>query len=205
MSELPPLTKQQVCDALWNKSQTKQLYTIPKAIRFHSIKPLSNTDFYDLPSVRNERAAGIGYGMRSELGFDTKNTNKPAFYPVKRDFDEGNEKGPHYSFPNSRNAYKKVYVPFNNQTEPNNPGPGQYEIKNSFGDAPLYSMGIKCGGESFDNCSPGPASYNNNLSINGNGYYPLSTTENTKPINFSLYKGKRFNYRCKFYFFIFFR
>ena len=67
MSELPPLTKQQVCDALWNKSQTKQLYTIPKAIRFHSIKPLSNTDFYDLPSVRNERAAGIGYGMRSEL------------------------------------------------------------------------------------------------------------------------------------------
>ena len=138
------------------------------------------------------------------VGFDTKNTNKPAFYPVKRDFDEGNEKGPHYSFPNSRNAYKKVYVPFNTQTEPNNPGPGQYEIKNSFGDAPLYTMGIKCGGESFDNCSPGPASYNNNLSINGNGYYPLSTTENTKPINFSLYKGKRFNYRCKFYFFIFF-
>ena len=201
MTELPPLTKQQVCDALWNKSQSKQLYTIPKAIRFHPLKKSNNTDFYELPTFHNERSAGIGYGNRSELGFDIKNTNKPAFYSIKRDFDEGNELGPHYSFPHNREAYKKVYIPFKKEAEPNNPGPGHYEIKNSFGDAPLYSMGIKSIGQSFDNCSPGPAYYKNNISINGDGYYPLSTTENTKPINFSLYKGKRFNYRCIIYFF----
>ena len=65
-------------------------------------------------------------------------------------------------------------------------------------------MGIKCGGESFDNCSPGPGAYNNILAINSEGIYSSSKTENTKPVHFSQYKSKRFNYRCKFILLIYF-
>ena len=204
MSDLPPLTKQQVCDALWNKSQAKMLYSFPKATRFTKIKNICDADFYPLPDVKDKRAAAIGYGNRSELGFDTKSTNRPAFYPVKRDFDVGNENGPHYSFPNSRNAYDKVYNPNSQEAEKSNPGPGMYNIKNRLGEGPNYSMGIKCGSESFDNCSPGPGAYDNILAINTDGVYSSSKTENTKQVNFSLYKSKRFNYRCKFIFINFF-
>ena len=49
---------------------------------------------------------------------------------------------------------------------------------------------------------PGPGTYKDPLSINTEGHYPLSTKINTKPVDFSMYKEKRFNYRCKFMFFI---
>lgn len=47
----------------------------------------------------------------------------------------------------------------------------------------------------------GLGTYENKLEINGDGLVPVSTIENTRPVNFSLYKDKRFNYKCKTYFF----
>ena len=198
MSSIPPLTKQQVCDSQWNHSSAKMLYSFPKAVRFPSFKKSDQPVFYELPPVRSTRAAGLGYGGRSDFTSGSK-LDRPAYYPVKRDFDEGKESGPAYSFPASREAYSKVYIETNARSDSNNPGPGNYNvIKNN--DAPSFSMGIRCNTEVDGKKDfPGPGSYNDPLKMNGEGHYPLSTKINTKPVDFSMYKSKRFVYRCKIY------
>ena len=64
-------------------------------------------------------------------------------------------------------------------------------------------MGVRCETDIDSRRNyPGPGTYKDPLSINTEGHYPLSTKINTKPVDFSMYKEKRFNYRCKFMFFI---
>ena len=200
MSSIPPLTKQQVCDSQWNHSSSKMLYSFPKAIRFSPFKKSDRPDFYPLPSVRSTRAAGLGYGGRSDFTTGSK-IDKPAFYPVKRDFDQGAELGPAYSFSASREAYSKVYIETNVHPDADNPGPGNYNV-NKNNDGPAFSMGVRCPTDIDSRRDyPGPGTYKDPLTINKDGHYPLSTTINTKPVDFSMYKSKRFNYRCKLLFF----
>ena len=204
MSSLPILSKQQICDSQWNHSPSKMLYSFPKAQRFSSFKVNDRPDFYPLPPVRSKRAAGMGLGGRSDFTAGAAKIDKPAFYPVKRDFDIGTEIGPSYSFAASRETYKKVFIETNLSPDSDNPGPGLYNIENNNNNSPMFSMGIRCntdfnGKKGF----PGPGSYKNKLEMNKEGIYPLSTVINTKPVDFSQYKEKRFNYRCKLYFILY--
>jgi len=201
MTNLPPLTKQQVCDAQWNKSLAKMLYTFPKADRFRDLKPTNRPIAYELPSTKMIRTTTMGWGERSDF---TKGKRAPIFYKVKRDFDEGTQIGPMYSLGQPREVYKKVFNPNSMQADSCVPGPGTYHVKETLGEEnPQYSMAPKTfvdenkGRRGF----PGPGTYENKLEINGDGLVPVSTIENTRPVNFSLYKDKRFNYKCKTYFF----
>ena len=201
MANLPPLTKQQVCDAPWNHSLAKQLYSFPKAIRFNQLKPNNRPIAYELPSTQMKRTTTMGWGERSDF---TKGRRPPIFYKVKRDFDEGTTIGPQFSLGQSREVYRKVYIPNSIQADSCVPGPGTYNIKETLGEEnPQYSMAPKTyvddnkGRRGF----PGPGTYENKLEINSDGQVPVSTIENTRTINFSLYKDKRFNYKCKFYYF----
>ena len=201
MSSLPALSKEQICNAQWNHSISKMLYSFPRAPRFSSFKKSDKPDYYPLPPVRSNRAAGIGIGGRSDFTTGTKG-DKPAFYPVKRDFDIGTELGPSYSFAASRDAYKKVYIETNIMPDINNPGPGVYNIEGKVSNSPMYSMGSRCNTDfSGKKDFPGPGSYKDSLQINPEGHYPLSNIINTKPVDFSNYREKRFNYKCKFLFF----
>ena len=202
MTNLPPLTKQQVCDAQWNKSLAKMLYTFPKADRFRDLKPTNRPIAYELPSTKMIRTTTMGWGERSDF---TKGKRAPIFYKVKRDFDEGTQIGPMYSLGQPREVYKKVFNPNSMQADSCVPGPGTYHVKETLGEEnPQYSMAPKTfvdenkGRRGF----PGPGTYENKLEINGDGLVPVSTIENTRPVNFSLYKDKRFNYKCKTYFFL---
>ena len=203
MSNLPPLTKQQVCDAPWNHSLAKMLYTFPKSIRFKNLKQNNRPMAYDLPSTQMTRTTTLGWGERSDF---TRGRRAPIFYKVKRDFDEGTQLGPMYTLGQAREVYKKVYNPNNHQADACVPGPGTYDVKDTLGEEmPKYSMGTRAytdenkGRRGF----PGPGTYQNKLEITEEGLVPVSTIENVRQLNFGLYKDKRFNYKCKFYIFLF--
>lgn len=48
-----------------NRSKSKQMYSFGKSNRFPSVRgSLCEQNFYDLPSTKNHRSAGFGYGNR---------------------------------------------------------------------------------------------------------------------------------------------
>ena len=67
------------------------------------------------------RTAGIGYGTKSD--FTTNKYNKTEFISIKRDFDEGNQRGLKYSFGLGRDSLQKAYCPGYKNIDKNVPGP----------------------------------------------------------------------------------
>lgn len=180
---------------LQNSSKSKQMYSFPKSKRFIiDTKNSSRTFYYNLPVVTSKRATSIGYGKKSDFTKGTK-WNAP-FHEVPRLFEDKKDGSPKYTFGLSRDYFKKMVV---NDTitmpETVAPGVGKYNINKPFGsEAPKYSMVKRYPtlelGDTVKN--PGPGKYNDNITINSYGKFPLSKFSNTARTGWSLSKVPRF-------------
>ena len=190
-------SQEQIVNHVENASPTKFMYSFARAERFPNLKRTGKSDtFYNLPSVKMQRGAGIGYGTKSD--FTRNKNNKTEFISIKRDFDEGNQRGLKYSFGLGRDSFQKTYCPGYKNIDKNVPGPGKYNVIRELGaDAPKYSMHTICGERGWTNKfmnNPAPGSYPPIVRINSEGKYPLSQIPNIQCHNFGLSQSNRWNY-----------
>ena len=190
-------TQEQIVNHVENSSPTKFMYSFSRAERFPSIKRTGKSDtFYTLPSMRMNRTAGFGYGLKSDF---TKNKNsRTEFISIKRDFDKGNQRGFKFSFGLGRDSFGKAYCPGYKNIDKNIPGPGKYNVIKELGaDAPKYTLHGLCGERGWINKNmnnPAPGTYSPVVKINPNGKYPVSTISNIKSSNFGLSQTDRWSY-----------
>lgn len=180
---------------LQNHSTAKQMYSFPKTKRFIvTYKNTSDTFQYNLPCVMGKRSASIGYGMKSDFT-KPKKWNAP-YYKIGRLYDDNKDEAPKYTFGLSREYFQKVVVgKDSSEINRNSPGPGRYDCLNLFGSqSPKYTMVKRYATMQLGSTVkyPGPGKYNNNMTINTSGKFPLSQFSNTVRAGWSLSKDKRF-------------
>ena len=201
-------TQEQIVNHVENASPTKFMYSFSRAERFPTLKRTGKSDtFYNLPSVRMSRPAGIGYGTTSD--FTINKNRRTEFISIKRDFDEGNQRGLKYSFGLGRDSFQKAYCPGYKIIDKNIPGPGKYNVIRELGaDAPKYSLHTICGERGWVNKNmnnPAPGTYPPVVRINSEGKYPVSKISNIQCHNFGLSQSNRWSqYKRKtnFYFYL---
>ena len=194
-------TQEQIVNHVENASPTKFMYSFGRAERFPPLKRSGKSDrFYTLPSVRMNRTAGFGFGKKSD--FTKRSNSHTEFVHIKRDFDEGNQRGVKYSFGLGRDYFTKQIVPGYRNIDKNVPGPGLYKVRKDFGsDALKFSMYEICGTRGWTNKNmnnPAPGTYKPVVEINPNGKYPVSNISNMLVSNFGLSNTNRWsNYKSK--------
>lgn len=185
-----------------NNSQSKQLWSFPKANRFIREKKESDstTFFYDIKESKNKlKGAFIGYGNKSDFTLKNARDKCPNFYDIKGGFGEGlgnryrgkSSKNPAYSFGIGWDAYSKLYdenIKFN--YNPNMPGPGTYTIKLK-PDTSSYSFKGRNFYKQPKTMIPGPGNYRA-YSMNPTGYYTLSNKRSTPGTCFGKFTENRF-------------
>ena len=177
------------------------MYSFGRAERFPPLKRTGKSDrFYTLPSVRMNRTAGFGFGKKSD--FTKRSNSHTEFVHIKRDFDEGNQRGVKYSFGLGRDYFTKQIVPGYRNIDKNVPGPGLYKVRKDFGsDALKFSMYEICGTRGWTNKNmnnPAPGTYKPVVEINPKGKYPVSNISNMLVSNFGLSNTNRWsNYKSK--------
>lgn len=71
-----------------NKSTSKQMFSFGNSPRFQTKnRRNSNDNFYDLPSTRQLRSAGFGYGSKFEFSSLAKPYPAPNHYNIKSVFE----------------------------------------------------------------------------------------------------------------------
>ena len=194
-------TQEQIVHHVENTSPTKFMYSFGRAERFPPLKRTGKSDrFYTLPSVRMNRTAGFGFGKKSD--FTKRSNSHTEFVHIKRDFDEGNQRGVKYSFGLGRDYFTKQIVPGYRNIDKNVPGPGIYKVRKDFGsDALKFSMYEICGTRGWTNKNmnnPAPGTYKPVVEINPKGKYPVSNISNMLVSNFGLSNTNRWsNYKSK--------
>ena len=194
-------TQEQIVHHVENTSPTKFMYSFGRAERFPPLKWTGKSDrFYTLPSVRMNRTAGFGFGKKSD--FTKRSNSHTEFVHIKRDFDEGNQRGVKYSFGLGRDHFTKQIVPGYRNIDKNVPGPGLYKVRKDFGsDALKFSMYEICGTRGWTNKNmnnPAPGTYKPVVEINPKGKYPVSNISNMLVSNFGLSNTNRWsNYKSK--------
>jgi hypothetical protein len=194
-------TQEQIVHHVENTSPTKFMYSFGRAERFPPLKRTGKSDrFYTLPSVRMNRTAGFGFGKKSD--FTKRSNSHTEFVHIKRDFDEGNQRGVKYSFGLGRDYFTKQIVPGYRNIDKNVPGPGLYKVRKDFGsDALKFSMYEICGTRGWTNKNmnnPAPGTYKPVVEINPKGKYPVSNISNMLVSNFGLSNTNRWsNYKSK--------
>jgi hypothetical protein len=195
-------TQEQIVHHVENASPTKFMYTFSKAPRFPEINKNGKTDsIYNLPSSIMNRKAAMGYGHKSD--FTKKNYRGTEFISIKRDYDEGNQRGFKYSFGLARDKFERQVVPGYKNLDMNVPGPAKYEVLKTTGhESPYYTLHIICGETQWINRhmkNPGPGAYTPLVRINSEGKYPVSKISNIKANNFGLDKSDRWKlYKRKY-------
>ena len=187
-------TQEQIVHHVENASPTKFMYSFSKAPRFPAIDKKGKCDtFYNLPSCKMNRTCGMGFGNKSD--FTKKNYRGTEFISIKRDFDEGNQRGLKYSFGLGREKFAKQVCPGFSNIDKNVPGPAKYNVLKTTGsEMPYYTLHINCGDLGWTNKfmnNPGPGSYQPVVRINSEGKYPVSQISNIKANNFGLSKNNR--------------
>lgn len=178
-----------------NNSLTKHLYTFPKSRRFDNNETItSHIVPGDIKDNKSKfRGASIGYGKKYDYFTRNVKNKSDKFYLLKSDFDQGGRKteNPSYSFGKKAN-YKKLYdenIKFN--YHPDQPGPGSYKLKDSFGN-PSYSFG----GRNFIYGKkpnfPGSGTYNHDQ-LNLEGKYVLSKDKSVSKCTFGSSQSPRFS------------
>ena len=196
-------TQEQIVNHVENASPTKFMYSFSRAERFPKINRTGKSDtFYTLPSVTMRRKAGFGYGHKSD--FTRNKSMNTEFISIKRDFDQGNQRGFKYSFGLGRDSFTKAYCPGYKNIDKNVPGPGKYNVIKELGsDAPKYTLHSICGERGWINKNmnnPGPGSYQPVVRINSEGKYPVSNISNIKANNFGLSHSDRWShYKSKIF------
>ena len=174
-----------------DNSPTKQKYSFPKAERFPKISIYGAMSFYNLPSVKNERATSFGYGSR--YNFCKKNAETtPSCYNYCYGVESKQPYAPKYSFGLGRENMK------NNYTDKYIPGPGKYYslIKSIGNGSPKYSIKGKYKSSlSPRSESPGPAAYDPHTKMNPLGVFGIAGYKNVKSYDFSKGVLDRFNYK----------
>eukprot|EP00826_Nyctotherus_ovalis_P044615 TRINITY_DN4829_c0_g1_i10.p1 TRINITY_DN4829_c0_g1~~TRINITY_DN4829_c0_g1_i10.p1 ORF type:complete len:258 (-),score=5.14 TRINITY_DN4829_c0_g1_i10:253-1026(-) len=120
-------TCEQISGSPLNYSKSKQLYTFPRADRFHS-RSSYNVPFYQIPSTTMSRTTSLGIGNRDSL-FRINQTPGPGSYALPSVFDKDANKGIHFGI--SRDAYDKAYLETNPPLSKGGPGPGSYQVTKS--------------------------------------------------------------------------
>lgn len=174
-----------------DNSPTKQKYSFPKAERFPKISIYGAMSFYNLPSVKNERATSFGYGSR--YNFCKKNSETtPSCYDYSYGVQSKQPYAPKYSFGLGRENIKNNYV------DKFTPGPGKYysPIKTIGNGSPKYSIKGKYKSSLCPRSdSPGPAAYDPHTKMNPMGVYGIAGYKNVKSYDFSKGILDRFNYK----------
>ena len=173
-----------------DNSPTKQKYSFPKAERFPKISIYGAMSFYNLPSVKNERATSFGYGSR--YNFCKKNSETtPSCYNYSYGVQSKQPYAPKYSFGLGRENMK------NDTTDKCIPGPGKYysPIKSIGDGSPKYTIRPKYKNSLYPRSdSPGPAAYDPHTKMNSNGVYAIAGFKNVKSHDFSKGILNRFDY-----------
>ena len=194
-------TQEQIVKHVENISPTKFMYSFSRAERFPTLNRSGKSEnFYNLPSMAMTRTAGMGYGIKSD--FTVNKNHRTEFISIKRDFDEGNQRGLKYSFGLGRDNFQKAYCPGYKNIDKNIPGPGKYNVIKELGiDAPKYSLHTICGERGWTNKymnNPAPGTYPPVVRINSEGKYPVSKIPNIQCHNFGLSQTNRWsNYKSK--------
>ena len=172
-----------------DNSPSKQKYSFPKAERFPKISIYGAMSFYNLPSVKNERATSFGYGSRYNFCPKDSETT-PSCYNFCYGVQSKQPYAPKYSFGLGRENIK------NNFTEAT-PGPGKYysPLKSLGKDGPKYSMKGKHLNSLYRiSDSPGPAAYDPHTKMNAKGVFGIAGFKNVKSYDFSKGIQDRFKY-----------
>ena len=172
-----------------DNSPTKQKYSFPKAERFPKISIYGAMSFYNLPSVKNERATSFGYGSRYNFCPKDSETT-PSCYNYCYGVQSKQPYAPKYSFGLGRENIK------NNFSEVT-PGPGKYysPLKSIGKDGPKYSMKGKHLNSLYPRTdSPGPAAYDPHTKMNAKGVFGIAGFKNVKSYDFSKGVQDRFKY-----------
>lgn len=185
MFEEIDITGEQISNNIQNNSPSKQMYSFSKALRFPLRNPANISQFYNLPSVKSQRSASIGYGKKSDFTKGKNSNNNVPFYNIQRLF-EYNDGSPNYSFGSILTS----------RVREKSPGPGKYNIIKPIGfNSPKFSLGNKLQKKFIKENYPGPGTYKNSLKLNLKGQYPLSQYKNTLMPGWSLSKSTRlYNY-----------
>ena len=196
---------QQCSNYVQNHSTAKQMYSFGKAKRFFDTSVSYNSfrkhTMYTLPPTLSTRSTTFGYGDKYDITLLNNSKERlkirVPYYIVPSDKLSHQTTAPKYSFGLSRDVFQKVVID-NQLSMPNvsSPGPAVYDTRNVPGhDCPRYSFGekIKFKGKGYILNVPGPGNYNSTYTeINKDGKYPISTFSNTKDVNWSKAKEKRF-------------
>ena len=136
-----------------------------------------------------KRSAGIGFGTKFD--FTKLNPNKAPFSNNKSDFAPDSKNSPRWTFGESREKFKKVFLEHDKNTDPLNPGPGNYHVIPVFGeDAKKFSISSRVQISNKSSQSPGPGAYKV-TATNADGKYFDSRVRNSTSILFGLSKSKR--------------
>ena len=118
-----------------NTSPTKQEYSFPKSKRF-TYKIASNDFFYTLPSTLTRRGAGLGYGKRTDLAHNRKESPAPTAYCLPSAFES--RRG--FTFGRSREDCKGLSLKELFVSDPKVPGPGAYDVTSKEPAGPKWSL-----------------------------------------------------------------
>ena len=179
----------------WTKhlahNEKKQKYSFSKAERFPKISVYGAMSFYNLPSVKNERATSFGYGSRYNFCKKDSETT-PSCYNYSYGVQSKQPYAPKYSFGLGRENMK------NNNPDKYSPGPGKYysPIKSLGKDGPKYSMKGKYNDSLYPRTdSPGPAAYDPHTKMTALGVFGIAGYKNVQSYDFSKGVLNRFDYK----------
>ncbi len=176
-----------------DNSPSKQKYSFSKAERFPKISVYGAMSFYNLPSVKSERATSFGYGSR--YNFVPKNSETtPSCYNYCYGVQSRQPYAPKYSFGLGRECMK------DNSVDTPSPGPGKYysPLKSMGKDTPKYSIKGKYKNTFYQRTeSPGPAAYDPHTKMNEKGVFSIAGYNNVKSYDFSKGIANRFDYKIE--------
>ena len=104
-----------------------------KGILYDSIDRTTD-NFYDLPSTRQLRSAGFGYGSKFDFASLSKPNPPPNTYNIKSCFELSKNTGKTIGTSREKMRANSILGLMNK-----NPGPGTYELKSTLSDM-KYSM-----------------------------------------------------------------
>jgi hypothetical protein len=188
-------TCEEINKSCTNNSQSKQLWSFAKSKRFDSSHKLTSDivlgDIYDYKS--KYRGASIGYGKKYDYFTRNIKNKSDKFYTFKSDFDSSNNKksvNPSYSFGKKINWLKQLDKNVKFNYNPDQPGPGTYDILNRKS-SPKYSLGGRNILYSKKPEVPGSGAYNYDQ-IQTNGKYVMSKNASISQCVFGSNRSPRF-------------
>ena len=99
---------EQIINSPVNNSKAKQTFSFSKGNRFDEIRDKGSKTFtYELPTMKNGRTTGLGFGTK--IDFVLKHINKKTpFYDMPSEFNTNKPTSPAFSFGIGRKYYEKV-------------------------------------------------------------------------------------------------